>query len=343
LAWGVGTISTAAEQLTDLDDGYPVAFNRLAGRFRARGLTSDDAADLAQEAVTLTLSHLRRHGRQRADLGPLMNTIARNLLVERFRSGGRELAMEIHEQHLPFGEDVGDSVTRRARAERVRHEIAALPERQRDAVIMWLDGAGPADIAQRLDLKRNAADALLHRAKRRLAEKLGDCREAVWGSGAIMWLRPRVRRIAWWLGSMDAPIGNVAPLLVAITAAAVLTAAAPQPQQTATDARVVRSQDAPITSDRRPAGEVPGSAGATALAERNAPPRDAADDPVTVDVREHEISVRKDVTNPATGEPTPLGVGFRHEREENRGLVGEHLDTGTETICEGAPSACWEG
>ena len=69
----------------DFASSYKATLGQLIAFFRAKGISIDESADLAHETLLRTLVHLKRHGRERADLGPLVRTIARNLLVERIR------------------------------------------------------------------------------------------------------------------------------------------------------------------------------------------------------------------------------------------------------------------
>jgi RNA polymerase sigma-70 factor (ECF subfamily) len=52
--------------------------------------------------------------------------------------------------------------------------LASLPARQREVLeLVYLEGLGPEQIAERLGVKRNAVDQALHNGHRNLAERLG--------------------------------------------------------------------------------------------------------------------------------------------------------------------------
>jgi RNA polymerase sigma-70 factor (ECF subfamily) len=52
--------------------------------------------------------------------------------------------------------------------------LASLPARQREVLeLVYLEGLGPDQIAERLGMKRNAVDQALHNGHRKLAERLG--------------------------------------------------------------------------------------------------------------------------------------------------------------------------
>lgn len=157
----------------DFSASYRSSLSRLVGFFRAKGIPRDEAADLANETMVRMLVHLKRHGRDRTDLGPLVRTIARNLLIERVRKQAPVI--------VPLGEDVDvaddalepvDQLVASERQQAVRSAIAALSPRHRHVVGLWMDGRSPAEIARELGIKRNAVDAILHRARRSLAAKL---------------------------------------------------------------------------------------------------------------------------------------------------------------------------
>jgi RNA polymerase sigma-70 factor (ECF subfamily) len=209
----------------ELDERFATTFRYLARLFRSRGFNSDEADEFAQETVTRALAHLERHGRRSHDLTPLLHTIAKNLIVERFRTGGRELPAAIDDR-MPSA-DV--SPERRAvgldTRRRVYEEIAALPPKQRKAVLLWLEGLDPAEVARELGVKRGAADVLLHRARRALASRLEDVRLAAWGAFIPVWTKLRrgtQRLLATGSRSDSISIGSA---IAALATAALIIAA----------------------------------------------------------------------------------------------------------------------
>ena len=333
---------------SELDQGYRTTFNRLAGRFRSRGLTSDDAADLAQETVTLTISHLQRHGKTREDIAPLINTIAKNLLTERFRSPRRELAIPIDEVALSAKHDVAEDVARRERSLRVRAAIATLPPQQRRAVGMWLEGVSPAEIARTLGVKRNAVDAVLHRARKRLASRLKDCRESVWSAGAFVWARVRTgaHRASSWSACVEVVGPSVGPVLATFAMSALVSLAPGTLGAVRHDRPEPRLERANVIDAPRSTDETGTSRVRSAETHSNGGRRQSDDGttagPVRVDLRDHEASVLKDVKNPTTGEEEPVGVEIWHDGDQDRGTVDVMLDRVTETTCDNAPDVCGE-
>ena len=150
--------------------------------FRARGCTPEEAADLAQDAAVRAFVHIRRWGVASGGLDPLLNRIARNLLIDRYRRSSPHLvpldsAKELHDPE----QDPTEEVARRQRRRAVHHAIRALPSRHQRAINYSLSGMTPEEVGNQLGIGRNAADALLHRARRSLKEHLSPVRDGMWG------------------------------------------------------------------------------------------------------------------------------------------------------------------
>lgn len=214
-----------------LDESYASLFSELSGTFRARGLTAEEARDLAQESLVRTFVHLKRHGQTRPDLRPLAHTIAKRLYVERGR------CMRPQFVDLPQAEEVVDPAPQPADVivameERrdVQAALRALGPRHRRVISLWMGGLRPAEIARELGIKRNAADALLHRARRQLASKLDPGRGALGLIGlVVLRLRTGVRRVVDAVAGLD-PSGSAAQAgagLAVAGLAAVLLAMSP--------------------------------------------------------------------------------------------------------------------
>ncbi|MCA1830923.1 MAG: sigma-70 family RNA polymerase sigma factor [Actinobacteria bacterium] len=177
-----------------ITEQYPATFHRLQRMFRARGIPREEAADLAQETATRLLIHLDRHGQidGRDDPTPLINRIATNLMIDRARSSARRvISLDAMEEERPHADTLEDQVARRQHKFLVRRAMRELNERQRLAIALSLDGLTPAEIANALGLERNAADALLHRARRRLGERLRSMQRELHGLGVVGLLRLR--------------------------------------------------------------------------------------------------------------------------------------------------------
>jgi RNA polymerase sigma factor (sigma-70 family) len=166
----------------ELQQAYAQTFDRLRRMFRARGCTPEEAADLAQDAAVRAFVHIRRWGVNGTGLDPLLNRIARNLLIDRYRRTTPHIVPldDAGELHDPT-QDPTEEVARRQRTHAVRTAIRGLPVRHQTAITYSLNGLTPEEVGKRMGIGRNAADALLHRARRSLKERLQTVGEGMFG------------------------------------------------------------------------------------------------------------------------------------------------------------------
>ncbi|MGH2786209.1 MAG: RNA polymerase sigma factor [Actinomycetota bacterium] len=165
-----------------MQQAYAQTFDRLRRMFRARGCTAEEAADLAQDAAIRAYVHIRRWGVNGTGLDPLLNRIARNLLIDRYRRTTPHIVPldDAGELHDPT-QDPTEEVARRQRTHAVRTAIQDLPARHQTAITYSLNGLTPEEVGRRMGIGRNAADALLHRARRSLKERLTTVGEGMFG------------------------------------------------------------------------------------------------------------------------------------------------------------------
>jgi RNA polymerase sigma-70 factor, ECF subfamily len=151
---------------------FEVAYGPLCRYARHRGLTGPDAEDLV--AQTLEIAWRRLDDVPAAEPLPWLYAVARNLwrnrtrrdrrrrdLLARFRPGGTEAA--------GTGQDPADLEPGVLRA-----ALAELSDRDQEVLrlVAW-DGLTPAELAVALGCTPVAARTRLHRARTRLAAKLG--------------------------------------------------------------------------------------------------------------------------------------------------------------------------
>ncbi len=169
--------------------------------------------------------HVQRWGVSGEGLDPLINRIARNLLIDRHRRIAPHLvpldsAAEVQDPGL----DPTEEVIRRQRRNEVRTAVQELPDRHQTAIMYSMGGMSPAEVGDRLGIGRNAADALLHRARRSLKERLRHVGEGAFGFG--LWFRIKARNAAAKAGlAPTVEAAGVTSVSAGIAAAAAIVAA----------------------------------------------------------------------------------------------------------------------
>lgn len=167
------------EQLADLvTQGYDPAFEVLVERHRP-GLVRHcsqlvgraDAEESVQEALLRAYLALSR-GHPIRRVRPWLWTIAHNTALNQIRTrGARPTTSESDACH---SHPAGDAFERREDLRLVVEALGALPERQREALVMReLEGRSYAEIESRLHTSNGAVRQLLNRARCALRARLG--------------------------------------------------------------------------------------------------------------------------------------------------------------------------
>lgn len=157
---------------------------RMARRYVGDASGADD---VAQEVFLRLYRHadqFREPNNFRGWLATITSRLALNELRTRRRKrwvprstlDGNELLADWTPGHAAATEDdPGEAVLRGERIEMVREALARLPHRQRVALTLQrFEGWGLEDIGATLELSVPAVKSLLHRARGRLAELLGE-------------------------------------------------------------------------------------------------------------------------------------------------------------------------
>jgi len=190
--------------------------------FRARGCTAEEAADLAQDAAVRAYVHIRRWGVNGTGLDPLLNRIARNLLIDRYRRTTPHIVPldDAGELQDP-DQDPTEEVARRQRTRAVRTAIQDLPARHQAAITYSLSGLSPEEVGRQMGIGRNAADALLHRARRSLKERLQTVGEGMFGFafGIRLKIQGIARRVGLEGGTGDAATSALASSALGVAVA----------------------------------------------------------------------------------------------------------------------------
>jgi RNA polymerase sigma-70 factor (ECF subfamily) len=141
-----------------------------------------EAEDVAQETFLRLWVHARRW-RPEARLGTWLHRVAHNLCIDRLRA-----RREWPSDRLPDRADPSDgAVAARQRsqvAEALEAAIAALPERQRTAIMLvYYDEIRNVEAAEIMGVSVEALESLLARARRSLRRRLQDRRTDLMGEG----------------------------------------------------------------------------------------------------------------------------------------------------------------
>jgi RNA polymerase sigma-70 factor, ECF subfamily len=145
----------------------------LVRRYAAR---PEDAADLAQQAFLRALEASRRLLSRWNPAGPApfrawLVRIALNLGKNHARQGlrWRQVALVEMSEAAASGESAQEALERTEREQRVRAAVLALPRRQREVLMLRVDGGlGFRDIAETLGISETNAKVNFHHAVKRL-------------------------------------------------------------------------------------------------------------------------------------------------------------------------------
>ena len=143
--------------------------------YRLLGWTAD-VEDVVQEVFLAVFKHL---GRFRCESS--LNTWITTITVNKCRSWRRKQLLKLklvqHEQSKPAlsAPQADQGMVDEETFSRVRQTLGSLPRRYREVVILhYLEGIEISEIANVLNLTRNAVDVRLSRARAQLKTKLAD-------------------------------------------------------------------------------------------------------------------------------------------------------------------------
>jgi RNA polymerase sigma-70 factor, ECF subfamily len=138
-------------------------------KLRSRMLPSDQVKDLQQETFIRVFAALRkdRGVRQPERFGAFVNSICNNVLLEHYRSSGKNQPME--DAHMDIPDKVLDLegllVTKQS-AEHVRRILDGLPKRDRELLrAIFLEDKEKDAVCRQLGVDREYLRVLVHRAK----------------------------------------------------------------------------------------------------------------------------------------------------------------------------------
>src|SRR5262245_39399156 len=153
--------------------GHERAFEAIVERYRGgllrvarRYLPDARAEDAIQQAFLAAWSALQR-GDDVRDLRAWLHRIARNSALNQLRATGYDYA-EL-EESLRATDAPADALERRAAMRQTLTGLAALPERQREALLrIAVEGRSQDEVARELGVSSGAVRQLVHRARHTL-------------------------------------------------------------------------------------------------------------------------------------------------------------------------------
>ena len=183
--------------------GHDRAFEAIVERYRRpllracrRILPEARAEDALQQALVAAWTALRR-GDEVDDVRPWLYRIVRNTALNQLRVAGYDLDELV--DTLAAAEDPEEEIERRALVRQTLAAVAALPERQRDALLRTaVEGRGQDEVARDLGLTDTALRQLVHRARvsvRAAATAVVPLPAAAWLATAAPRAEPMAARI----------------------------------------------------------------------------------------------------------------------------------------------------
>ncbi len=139
-------------------------------KLRPRLRNREQIEDVKQETFSRALSLIRSEGglRHAERLGPLVNSICNNVLMEQYRVSNRVEALEddTAERLVETGSDALNMVITDDTRKLVRHILNGLNERDRNLLqAVFLDERDKDEVCVELGVDRDYLRVLLHRAK----------------------------------------------------------------------------------------------------------------------------------------------------------------------------------
>src|SRR3954447_26656569 len=151
--------------------GHDRAFEAIVERYRRplvrylRRLLSDTLAEDVVQATFINAWSSLRTGTEVRELRPWLYRIAHNAAINSLKKVG-EAMEEVPESAGGFATEPATELERRDEMQRALTSIAALPSRQRAALLaVAVDGRAHAEVAQELGLTDGAVRQLVHRAR----------------------------------------------------------------------------------------------------------------------------------------------------------------------------------
>jgi RNA polymerase sigma-70 factor (ECF subfamily) len=138
-----------------------------------------EAEDVAQEAMLRLWRNAGEWRAGEARVSTWLYRVTRNLCIDRIRKRRPTAAIEDVAEPPDPAPSVLDRLATSERSRALAQAILALPERQRQALVMrHFDGLSNPEIGERLECSVEAVESLLARARRQLANDLNSDQES---------------------------------------------------------------------------------------------------------------------------------------------------------------------
>jgi len=138
-------------------------------KLRSRGIGSDKLEDLKQDTFIRVIAAVRKEGgvRQPERFGAFVNSICNNVLMEYYRSLGRNLQLNDTHDEIPDKVlDLEGMMVSKQCSERVRNILSALPARDRELLrAVFFEERDKDAVCRDIGVDRNYLRVLVHRAK----------------------------------------------------------------------------------------------------------------------------------------------------------------------------------
>ena len=150
---------------------YAQAFRMLGDRAEAEDITQDSLLRLWHAAPDWQVGQ--------AKVTTWLYRVTSNLCIDKMRKRKRQSSDAVPE--MPDdGPDMERRLQDRARAQALRAALSDLPDRQKQAMVLrHLEGLSNPDVAQIMQISVEAAESLMSRGKRRLADALAPQKKAL--------------------------------------------------------------------------------------------------------------------------------------------------------------------
>lgn len=134
-----------------------------------------EAEDVTQETFLRLWTQASRWQPDRAGISTWLHRVAHNLCIDLMRKDKSALTDELAEEVEDNRPDLDDGLESDMRQRRLQQALAALPERQRSALILsHYQGLSNQAVADVMDLSVDALESLLARGRRALKAALAD-------------------------------------------------------------------------------------------------------------------------------------------------------------------------